>query len=59
MKWQGGVYVYREDYTVESFSYDSLAKSAQDGYERVKQKNDAYAVFTAVNVAVGAKNGSH
>ena len=52
MKWQGGLYYFNEDYTVESFSYDSLARNAQDGYERVRQKNDATALFTAVTFSV-------
>lgn len=53
MKWQGGLYYFNEDYTVESFSYDSLfTKNAQNGYERVRQKNDAYAIFSAVDFNV-------
>ncbi len=53
MKWQGGLYYFNEDYTVESFSYDSLfSAGAQNGYERVRQKNDAVAVFTALNYSV-------
>jgi iron complex outermembrane receptor protein len=52
LQWQAGVYLFHEDYKVESFSYDSLAGSAQDGYERVRQKNDAFAVFGAVNYAL-------
>jgi len=54
MKWQGGLYYFNEDYTVESFSYDSLSKNAQNGYERVRQKNDAYAIFTAVDFNVNS-----
>ncbi len=50
--WQAGVFAFIEDYTVESFSYDSLAGSKQDGYQRIKQTNDAYAVFGAVKYAV-------
>ena len=50
--WQAGVFFFNEDYKVESFSYDSLAASAQDGYQRVRQKNDANALFGAVNIAV-------
>ena len=46
--WQAGVYLFREDYKIESFSYDSTSGSAQDGYLRVRQKNDAYALFGAV-----------
>jgi len=52
LSWQGGLFLFNEDYKIESFSYDSLAGNKQDGYERVRQKNDAYAVFGAVNYAV-------
>jgi len=45
--WQGGVFYFNEDYDVESFSYDSLAGGIQDGYERVRQTNDSWAVFGA------------
>ena len=53
LNWLGGLYYFKEDYTVESFSYDSLfSGGAQNGYERVKQTNDAYAVFGALNYTV-------
>ncbi|WP_326542843.1 TonB-dependent receptor [Pseudorhodoferax sp.] len=52
VSWQAGLYAFNEDYRVESFSYDSLAGSVQDGYQRVRQKNDALAAFGAINVAV-------
>jgi iron complex outermembrane recepter protein len=52
--WQAGVYLFKEDYKIESFSYDSTNASAQDGYQRVRQKNDAYAVFGAVNYDVSS-----
>ncbi|MBL0125657.1 MAG: TonB-dependent receptor [Betaproteobacteria bacterium] len=53
LKWQGGLYYFNEDYTVESISYDSLfSAGGRNGYERVRQKNDAIAVFTAVDYAV-------
>ena len=52
LSWQGGVFLFDEDYRIESFSYDSLAGSKQDGYERVRQKNSAVAVFGAVNLAL-------
>jgi iron complex outermembrane receptor protein len=45
--WQGGVFYFNEDYDVESFSYDSLNNGAPDGYERVRQTNDSWAVFAA------------
>ena len=50
--WQAGLYLFNEDYRVESFSYDSLAGGTQDGYQRVRQKNDALAVFGAVKYKV-------
>ena len=52
LNWQAGVYLFHEDYRVESFDYDTPNGSVQDGYERVRQKNDAYAVFGAINYAV-------
>ncbi|GAB4043230.1 MAG: TonB-dependent receptor [Rubrivivax sp.] len=48
LNWQAGVYFFNEDYQVESFSYDSLNGGAQDGYQRIRQKNDASAVFGAL-----------
>ena len=50
--WQAGLFFFKEDYKIESFSYDSLAANAQDGYLRVRQKNDAVALFGAINYAV-------
>jgi iron complex outermembrane receptor protein len=55
MSWQGGLFFFSEDYKIESFSYDSLAANAEDGYQRVRQKNDAFAVFGAVNFAASDK----
>ena len=53
LNWLGGLYYFHEDYKVESFSYDSLfTAGAQNGYERVHQKDDSYAIFTALNYAV-------
>jgi len=45
--WQAGLFYFNEDYDVESFSYDSLNGGAQDGYERINQTNDSWAVFGA------------
>ncbi len=52
LDWQAGVFAFREDYKIESFSYDTLNDSAQDGYLRVRQKNNAYAVFGNLGYAV-------
>lgn len=45
--WQAGLFLFKEDYDVESFSYDSLNSGAQDGYQRIRQTNDSWALFTA------------
>ena len=52
LDWQAGVFFFKEDYRIESFSYDSLAANAQDGYQRIRQKNDAVALFGALNYSV-------
>ena len=52
LTWQAGLFLFKEDYKIESFSYDSLTANAQDGYLRVRQKNDAVALFGALNYAV-------
>jgi iron complex outermembrane recepter protein len=52
LDWQAGVFLFKESYQIESFSYDSLAGGAPDGYERVRQKNTAAAVFGALSYAV-------
>jgi iron complex outermembrane receptor protein len=52
LSWQAGAFLFRESYKVESFTYDSTAANVQNGYERVKQTNDAYALFGALNFAV-------
>jgi iron complex outermembrane receptor protein len=52
LSWQAGLYLFHEDYKVESFSFDTPNASAQDGYERIRQKNDAVAVFGHVNYAI-------
>ncbi len=53
LNWQAGLYYFHEDFTMEAFSYDSLfAAGAQNGYNRSRQKNDAYGVFGALNYVV-------
>ena len=49
LNWQAGLFLFNEDYKIESFSYDSTNANAQDGYERVRQKNTATALFGAIN----------
>jgi iron complex outermembrane receptor protein len=42
--WQAGVYVFDEDITIESFSYDGFG-GAENGYAVQEQYNQAWAVF--------------
>ncbi len=49
MNWQAGLFLFSEDYKVESFSYDSLNNNAQDGYQRIRQTNDSWALFGNAN----------
>lgn len=49
LNWQAGVFYFSEDYDVDSVSYDSTNGSAQDGFQRINQTNDAWAVFGGLN----------
>ena len=55
--WLIGAYYLREDITIDSFSYDTLAGGAVNGYAQQTQKNDAAAVFGSVNLALGSQTG--
>jgi iron complex outermembrane recepter protein len=52
LAWQAGVYLFRERFGIDSFSYNSLAGNVQTGYIQTDQSNDAWAVFGSVNYAV-------
>jgi iron complex outermembrane recepter protein len=61
LDWQAGVFLFDEDYKIESFSWNTpgnptavppIAAGSSDGYERVRQKNKAWAVFGALNYTV-------
>jgi hypothetical protein len=55
VNWQAGLFLFKEDYKVESFSYDSLAGNAQDGYQRIRQTNDAWRVRRGELQVTGAE----
>jgi hypothetical protein len=55
--WLMGLYFFKEDITVESFSYDTLAGGAVNGYARQTQDNEATAVYGSVNMALGSNLG--
>jgi iron complex outermembrane receptor protein len=57
MNWQGGLYYFNEDLTIDSFNYDSLGGGAQNGFAQQTQKNTAWAVFGSVKYALSAETG--
>ncbi|GAP38238.1 TonB-dependent receptor [Piscinibacter sakaiensis] len=53
--WQGGVYLFDETYTIDSFDYDTLGGGGQSAYSYATQKNKAWAVFGSLNYAVSPR----
>ena len=54
--WQAGFFWYREDLTIDSFNYDSLAPgNPQAGHAVQEQENTAWAVFGSVEYAATDK----
>ena len=49
LNWQAGVFYFNEDYDVDSVSYDTTNGSVRDGFQRINQANDAWAVFGGIN----------
>ena len=44
--WQGGLYYFNEDFTIDSFSYDTLfSAGAQNGFATQQQRTKAWAVY--------------
>ncbi|WP_439638480.1 TonB-dependent receptor [Nevskia sp.] len=52
VNFQGGVYYFFEDITIDSFNFDTLAGGVQNGYAVQEQQNNAAAVFGSVTYAV-------
>lgn len=51
--WQAGLYWFREDLTIDSFNYDTLAGGTQNGFARQEQENRAMALFVSGEYAIG------
>lgn len=49
VRYQAGVYLFDERYTIESINYDTLGGGAYLNSARTFQKNRAYAVFGSIN----------
>ncbi|MHB8911235.1 MAG: TonB-dependent receptor [Lysobacter sp.] len=53
LDWQGGLFYFDEDITVDSFSYDTLfGGGAQAGHAQQKQRNKAWAAFGSLEYDV-------
>jgi len=48
LKWQGGVYLFRESYLIDSISYDTIFHGP-DTSVQTRQTNNAWAVFGSAN----------
>ncbi|APV48550.1 TonB-dependent receptor [Betaproteobacteria bacterium GR16-43] len=53
--WLVGLYFFKEDITIDSFSYDTLAGGAQNGYAKQTQDNKASAIYGSVNAEIAPK----
>ncbi|HAI58692.1 MAG TPA: TonB-dependent receptor, partial [Xanthomonadaceae bacterium] len=52
LDWQAGLYWFKDQVDIESFSYDTLAGGIQNAYATQRQDNSAWAAFGSVDWAV-------
>jgi iron complex outermembrane recepter protein len=45
--WQGGLYYFDEDFTVDSLNYDTLNKSKLNGFAQQRQSTKAWALYVS------------
>ncbi|MBL8301582.1 MAG: TonB-dependent receptor, partial [Ideonella sp.] len=50
--WQGGLYLFHEKYTIDSYDYATLGGGAQSALSSATQTNKAWALFGSLNYAV-------
>jgi iron complex outermembrane receptor protein len=50
--WQAGIYHFDEEITIDSYNYDTVNNSVQNGYARQDQDNEAWAVFASMDYDV-------
>jgi iron complex outermembrane receptor protein len=55
LEWLAGLYYFREDIGIDSYSYDSTAGGVQNGYAHEQQKSKASAAFGSLNYAVSER----
>ena len=52
LQWQGGLYLFSEKYSIDSFDYNTLGGGTLQGLSTSEQTNKAWALFGSVNYAV-------
>jgi len=52
LSWQGGIYLFNEKYSIDSYDYNSLGGGVQSALATSKQTNTAWAAFGSVNYAL-------
>lgn len=52
LQWLAGLYYFKENIQVDSFDFNTLAGSVQDGYAVQHQDSKSYAAFGSLNYAV-------
>nr|WP_245559074.1 TonB-dependent receptor [Arenimonas oryziterrae] len=59
--WQGGLYYFDEDFTVDSLNYDTLAGGSLNGFAQQRQSTKAWAIYLSgdydVNDALKLRGG--
>lgn len=49
LRWQGGLFWFKDSAKIESFSYDTLGGGSPNAYARQRQDNTAWAAFASVD----------
>src|SRR5258706_10536236 len=57
LDWLVGAYFFKEDITIDSFSYDTLGGGAVNGYAQQTQDNKAAALYGSINLQVTPEMG--
>ncbi len=52
LNWLVGAYYFKEDITIDSFSYDTLGGGAVNGYAQQTQENEATALYGSMSLAL-------
>jgi len=51
LQWQGGIYYFYEDLTIDSLNFDTLAGGGLNGFAQQDQETNGFAVFGSIDYA--------